>query len=127
MDGARAFEWEKRYGVRESNSSCPKKYILYFTNCSICKQCSITLYVLTKKAKYFFFLQIDVYSFGIVMWELLTGEDPYSDMRAAEIIGNVQNFVYADCYVWFLIIPSSLFKYFIWCACINFEQLALGL
>jgi hypothetical protein len=24
------------------------------------------------------------------MWELLTGEEPYSDMRAAEIIGNVK-------------------------------------
>lgn len=22
------------------------------------------------------------------MWELLTGDEPYSDMRAAEIIGN---------------------------------------
>ena len=40
---------------------------------------------------YFYILQIDVYSFGIVMWELLTGEEPYSDMRAAEIIGNVQS------------------------------------
>jgi hypothetical protein len=28
---------------------------------------------------------------GIVMWELLTGDEPYSDMRAAEIIGNVQS------------------------------------
>lgn len=35
--------------------------------------------------------KIDVYSFGIVMWELLTGEDPYSDMRAAEIIGGIVN------------------------------------
>ena len=40
---------------------------------------------------YFYILQIDVYSFGIVMWELLTGEEPYSDMRAAEIIGNFQS------------------------------------
>lgn len=35
--------------------------------------------------------KIDVYSFGIVMWELLTGDDPYSDMRAAEIIGGIVN------------------------------------
>lgn len=32
-------------------------------------------------------LQIDVYSFGIVMWELLTGEEPYADMHCASIIG----------------------------------------
>ncbi|KAL6911602.1 hypothetical protein ACP4OV_000407 [Aristida adscensionis] len=35
--------------------------------------------------------KIDVYSFGIVMWELLTGDEPYSDMRAAEIIGGIVN------------------------------------
>lgn len=32
-------------------------------------------------------MQIDVYSFGIVMWELLTGEEPYADMHCASIIG----------------------------------------
>lgn len=31
--------------------------------------------------------QVDVYSFGIVMWELLTGEEPYADMNCASIIG----------------------------------------
>nr|GMD78840.1 serine/threonine-protein kinase STE20-like isoform X2 [Ipomoea batatas] len=30
--------------------------------------------------------KVDVYSFGIVMWELLIGEEPYSNMRAEEII-----------------------------------------
>ncbi|MQM04902.1 hypothetical protein Taro_037705, partial [Colocasia esculenta] len=29
---------------------------------------------------------IYVYSFGIVMWELLTGEEPYSDMHCASVI-----------------------------------------
>ncbi|XP_042377467.1 uncharacterized protein LOC121970676 isoform X1 [Zingiber officinale] len=35
--------------------------------------------------------KIDVYSYGIVMWELLTGEDPYADMRCASIIGGIIN------------------------------------
>ncbi|RAL44364.1 hypothetical protein DM860_011641 [Cuscuta australis] len=30
--------------------------------------------------------KVDVYSFGIVMWELLTGAEPYSNMRAEEVI-----------------------------------------
>ncbi|KAK4257673.1 hypothetical protein QN277_007234 [Acacia crassicarpa] len=34
---------------------------------------------------------IDVYSFGIVMWELLTGDEPYADMRCASIIGGIVN------------------------------------
>ena len=37
----------------------------------------------------FFFVlaQIDVYSFGIVMWEIITGEDPYDGMHYGAVIG----------------------------------------
>ncbi|KAK4753910.1 hypothetical protein SAY87_002014 [Trapa incisa] len=35
--------------------------------------------------------KIDVYSFGIVMWEVLTGEEPYADMHCVSIIGGIVN------------------------------------
>ncbi|KAL3623878.1 hypothetical protein CASFOL_032694 [Castilleja foliolosa] len=35
--------------------------------------------------------KIDVYSFGICMWELLTGDEPYTDMHCASIIGGILN------------------------------------
>lgn len=30
-----------------------------------------------------------MFSFGMVMWELLTGEEPYADLHYGAIIGNV--------------------------------------
>ncbi|KAF8033867.1 hypothetical protein BT93_C0208 [Corymbia citriodora subsp. variegata] len=35
--------------------------------------------------------KVDVYSFGIVMWELLTGEEPYADLDAKHMIGGIVN------------------------------------
>lgn len=34
-------------------------------------------------------LQVDVFSFGIVLWEILTGEEPYINMHCGAIIGKL--------------------------------------
>ncbi|GJX94726.1 probable serine/threonine-protein kinase roco5 isoform X1 [Tanacetum coccineum] len=34
-------------------------------------------------------LQVGVFSFGITMWEILTSEEPYANMRYGEIIGGI--------------------------------------
>lgn len=33
--------------------------------------------------------KVDVFSFGISMWEILTGEEPYADMHCGAIIGGI--------------------------------------
>lgn len=42
--------------------------------------------------------QVDVFSFGIALWEILTGEEPYINMHCGAIIGKL--FVYINLIVY---------------------------
>lgn len=39
-----------------------------------------------------------MFSFGIVMWELLTGEEPYADLHYGAIIGKIQKVELNPCF-----------------------------
>lgn len=45
--------------------------------------------VISRVPIYFCLLQVDVFSFGIAMWEILTGEEPYANLHCGAIIGKV--------------------------------------
>lgn len=36
---------------------------------------------------YLILQQVDVYSFGIIMWEILAGQEPYAGMHHGGVIG----------------------------------------
>lgn len=58
------------------------------SNLLFSSQLQITPYfLLLQRLDFFKTSQVDVYSFGIVMWELLTGEEPYADLHYGTIIG----------------------------------------
>lgn len=54
--------------------------------------------------------QVDVFSFGIVLWEILTGEEPYANMHYGAIIGLLKLNLLSSClrlgFFFKLILPS---------------------
>jgi serine/threonine protein kinase len=57
--------------------------------------------------------QVDVYSFGIVMWELLTGEEPYASMQFGAIIRNSTLYMMMLVHGISAIILQSFYSHFI--------------
>ena len=43
-----------------------------------------------------------MFSFGVVMWELLTGEEPYADMHYGAIIGESVDCLHTNISICFL-------------------------
>ena len=58
-----------------------------------------------------------MFSFGIVMWELLTGEEPYADLHYGAIIGNpkAESNTIESGYISFWLLSCGFFQtYFRW-------------
>ena len=70
-----------------SGSLVSDKVCYFFVSLSFCQRnfCFPNLSSAIPNSSFF---QVDVFSFGIVMWELLTGDEPYADLHYGAILGN---------------------------------------